>query len=114
MAGAAEPERTWNDVRLELEEGFGTGNGNATGIKYKNVTFTWSKSAISYRIGGGPLTPMCTKVSMVLEEISRLEARMRGSPEHPGPRAEGDELSVPIHVRNDREKVLRRVLHRLG
>ena len=44
----------------------------------------------------------------------RLEARVRGSPEHPGPRAEGDELLVPIHVRHDREQVLRRVLYRLG
>ena len=80
-AAAAEQQPTtcesWNDVRLCLVENYGNGLFDAMPITFKGVTFTWTRSAINYRIGGGPVSLLCTKSAMVLEEIGRLEAQMR-------------------------------------
>lgn len=74
---ARQSVKTWNDLRVKLEDGFGSGSSNSVGVAFNGITFTWSKAAISYRIGGGPSTPLCTKVSMVLEELNRLKALTR-------------------------------------
>ena len=71
-AAAAEQQPTtcesWNDVRLCLVENYGNGLFDAMPITFKGVTFTWTRSAINYRIGGGPVSLLCTKSAMVLED----------------------------------------------